>query len=108
MAKKFRDLANATMKPAARARAAARAKALLEEMHLGDLRRARALSQEELAERLGTTQPEVSKIERRADVYLSTLRKYVEAVGGRLEIVARFPDSDIRINQFSDVGDGDD
>jgi DNA-binding XRE family transcriptional regulator len=100
MAKKFRDLAAATMSPGARARAAARTSSLLAEMRLQELRKARRLSQEELAERLGATQPEVSKIERRTDMYVSTIRRYIEAMGGQLEIVARFPDSTIRINQF--------
>ncbi len=99
---KFRDLADATMTPESRVRSRMRAKAALADMHLADIRRARELSQEELAERLGTTQPEVSKIEHRTDVYLSTLRKYIEAAGGTLDIVARFPDSDVRINQFGD------
>jgi transcriptional regulator with XRE-family HTH domain len=77
---------------------------MLAEMHLADGRRARELSQVELAEKFGTTQPEISKIESRTDMYVSTLRKYIEAAGGRLEIVARFPDSDIRLSQFAEIG----
>ena len=46
---------------------------------------------------------EVSKIEARADMYVSTLRSYIQAMGGELEIIARFPDGDVRINQFQDV-----
>ena len=68
------------------------------DMHLADLRRARELSQAELAEKLGVAQSEVSKVERRTDLYLSTLKKYIEAAGGQLEIVAHFPDSDVRIS----------
>jgi transcriptional regulator with XRE-family HTH domain len=84
-----------------------RAKAMLAEMHLADLRRARELSQVELAEKIGTTQPEISKIESRADMYVSTLRKYIEAAGGRLEIVAHFSDGrDVRISQFSEMAAG--
>src|SRR5690242_13301599 len=71
--KKFRDLAAETMSPESRARAQLKARVMLEELRLGELRRARQLSQEELAERLDTTQSEVSKLERRADVYVSTL-----------------------------------
>jgi ribosome-binding protein aMBF1 (putative translation factor) len=106
MAKKFKNLVEKTMTPQRRARAAERTKTMLVEMHLAELRRARDLSQVDLAERFGTTQPEISKIEARSDVYISTLRKYIEAAGGRLEIVARFPDSDVRINQFSDIAAG--
>ena len=82
MAKKFRDLVATTMSPEAKARAAARTKAMLADMHLQELRRARQLSQEELAERLGASQPEVSKMEGRADMYVSTIRRYIEAMGG--------------------------
>ena len=103
MAKKFRDLVGTTMSPDATARAAARTKSMLAEMHLQELRRARQLSQEELADRLGASQPDVSKIESRADMYVSTIRRYVEAMGGELDIVARFPDGSVRINQFHDL-----
>ena len=80
---------------------------MLAEMHLQDLRRARQLSQEDLAERLGASQPEVSKMESRADMYVSTVRRYIEAMGGELEIVARFPDGSIRITQFHDLEPAD-
>jgi predicted XRE-type DNA-binding protein len=106
VAKKFRDLANRTMSPERRARASARAKVMRLEMHLADLRRARELSQAEMAEKLGVAQSEVSKVEHRTDMYLSTLRKYIEAAGGTLEIVAHFPDSDVRIAQFEEMATG--
>jgi DNA-binding XRE family transcriptional regulator len=61
---------------------------------LRELRLARGLTQREVAERLGMAQPEVSKLERRRDVRLSTARAYVAAVGGRLGLVARFEDGD--------------
>jgi transcriptional regulator with XRE-family HTH domain len=73
---------------------------MLRDMPLQDIRRARHLTQEQLAETLAATQPEISKIEKRTDLYISTLRRYIEAMGGTLDIVARFPDGDIRINQF--------
>jgi predicted transcriptional regulator len=63
----------------------------------------RALSQEELAKRLGATQPEVSRIESRTDMYLGTLRRFVEAMGGELVIVAQFPDGAVRIKQFAEL-----
>ncbi|MEJ7812990.1 MAG: XRE family transcriptional regulator [Gemmatimonadaceae bacterium] len=103
MAKKFRDLVTATMTPEAQARAAERTAAMLAEMPLNELRRARQLSQETLARELGATQPEVSRIEHRADMYVSTLRRYIEAMGGELEITARFPDGAVRITQFGDL-----
>jgi transcriptional regulator with XRE-family HTH domain len=65
---------------------------IAEELTLRELREARRRSQVELAEMLGIKQAAVSKLERRADMYLSTLRKLIEAMGGSLEIVARFPD----------------
>jgi ribosome-binding protein aMBF1 (putative translation factor) len=107
MARKFRDLIATTISPEGRARAAARTKALLADVHLQELRRARELSQEDLAERLGATQPEVSKMEGRADMYVSTIRRYIEAMGGELDIVARFPDGSVRINQFHDLEPAD-
>lgn len=62
------------------------------EATLTELRRARAMTQATLAEAFGTSQGEVSRIERQADLYLSTLARYVEAMGGELELVARFDD----------------
>ena len=58
---------------------------------LRDLREAVERTQEELAARLGVGQDTVSRIERRSDILLSTLRRYVEAMGGELQLVARFP-----------------
>jgi predicted XRE-type DNA-binding protein len=104
MAKKFRDLVKATMRPEAQELAKIHAKVMRMEMHLADLRRARELSQVELAEKLGIAQSEVSKVENRADVMLSTLRKYIQATGGDLELVAHFPDGrDVKITQFSQI-----
>ncbi|MDQ2665588.1 MAG: helix-turn-helix domain-containing protein [Gemmatimonadota bacterium] len=102
--KKFRDLANRTMSPESIGRAAARTREMVAAMPLQELRRARALSQAQLASALEATQPEVSKIEQRTDMYVSTLRSYIEAMGGQLDIVARFPDGDVEITQFNQVG----
>ena len=103
MPKKFRTLAARTMSKASRARATKRTKTMLAEMHLNELRRARELSQQALAKRLGTTQPEVSRLESRTDMYLSTLRRFVEAIGDELVIVAEFPDGAVRISQFAEL-----
>lgn len=69
---------------------------------LAELRKARRLSQEALAERLGTRQASISKLERRADMNVSTLRAYVEALGGALEITARFPDGEVTVGSFGE------
>ena len=71
------------------------------ELTLAELREARRRSQAELAKELGVQQSAVSRIERRTDMYLSTLSNVVAAMGGRLEIIAQFPDRPpVRINQF--------
>ena len=62
------------------------------ELSLAELRRARALTQDQLAADLHVGQASIAKLERRTDMYLSTLRRFVEAMGGELDIVARFPD----------------
>jgi DNA-binding XRE family transcriptional regulator len=82
-------------------------KLLLEELTLSAIREARRHSQIELANKLGVQQPAVSKIERQTDLYLSTLSNYIAAVGGELEILARFPDRDpVRITQFKPLKRG--
>lgn len=93
----------ATVSPEVRAGAARRTAEMLAAIPLAELRRARALSQVTLAELLEASQSEVSKIEHRTDLYVSTLRRYVEAMGGELDIVARFPDGSVRINQFEEL-----
>jgi DNA-binding XRE family transcriptional regulator len=83
-----------------------RTKAMLEDLDLAELRRARKLSQEALAQMLDINQPAVAKLEKRADMYVSTLRRFVQAMGGDLEIVARFPDRTVRIRKFEELGEG--
>jgi DNA-binding XRE family transcriptional regulator len=60
-------------------------------MRLPDLRKARNLTQAAMASTLGIAQAEVSRMERRTDAYISTVRSYIEAMGGTLRIVAQFP-----------------
>jgi len=86
------------MDPERRERAAAWAKAELAKMPLQQLRNAREMTQTRLAELLEMDQGNVSKLEQRTDMYLSTLRSYVEALGGELEIRAVFPEGDVRID----------
>src|ERR1700692_151415 len=76
--------------PARRARVAAKAAALREAMTLEDLRKARSLSQEEVAAALTVNQPAVAKLEKRGDMHVSNLRRYIEALGGTLEISELF------------------
>ncbi len=78
---------------AQRRKVEARAEELIaEEMTLRELRTARKLTQLRMAKTLGITQDSVSRLEKRSDLLLSTLRKTVEAMGGDLSLVARFPD----------------
>ena len=104
MAKKFAAL-RAQMSPESQARTEAKAQAMmLAEMQLNELRQARGLSQKMLAEVLHVQQPAIAKIEKRTDMYISTLRSHIEAMGGQLDIVARFPDGALKISNFSDLG----
>jgi len=81
------------LSPAQRKKIKARAAELIaEEMTLRELRRARKLTQVKMAKTLGVTQDSVSRLEKRSDLLLSTLRKTVEAMGGNLSLVAEFPD----------------
>lgn len=102
MTKKFANL-RARMTPESQARANEKARAMLAEMPLNELRQARGLSQKMLAEVLHIQQPAVAKLEKRTDMYLSTLRSHIEAMGGELEVVARFPDGAVKISNFSDL-----
>lgn len=86
----------------ARKRVETRVAQALKEMPLQELREARQLTQQQLAEQLKSGQAAVSKLERRTDMYVSTLRRFIEAMGGELEIIARFPDGDVRVTNFSD------
>jgi predicted transcriptional regulator len=72
-------------------------------MTLEEFRKARSLSQEELASSLDVGQPAVAKLEKRADMHVSNLRRYVEALGSTLEITARFPDASVAL---TNIGEG--
>ena len=103
MAKKFTQL-RASLTQAAREKADGMARQMLAEMPLNELRQARGLSQKMLAEVLHVQQPSIAKIEKRTDMYLSTLRSHIEAMGGELDVIARFPDGSVKINNFTDLG----
>jgi DNA-binding XRE family transcriptional regulator len=74
---------------------------------LAELRKARFMTQNRLAELLQVNQGAVSKIEKRSDMYLSTLRSYVEALGGNLDIRAVFPEGEIVLERLSDLNQED-
>ena len=76
-------------------------KEMLAEMPLQELRQARGLSQKTLADTLQVQQPSIARLEKRTDMYLSTLRNHIEAMGGELEVIARFPDGAVKIKNFS-------
>ena len=81
------------LSPAQRKKVEVRATDLIaEEMTLRELRKARKLTQVRMAERLGITQDGVSRLEKRSNLLLSTLRETVEAMGGHLSLIAEFPD----------------
>ena len=92
MAKNVDDIIK-KLSPAQRKKVEARAAELIaEEMTLQQLRHARKLTQVRMAKKLGITQDSVSRLEKRSDLLLSTLRKTVEAMGGSLSLIAEFPD----------------
>jgi transcriptional regulator with XRE-family HTH domain len=72
-------------------------------LSLNQLREARSLTQTSLAQLLGIPQGGISRLERRTDMYVSTLRNYIRAMGGELNITAVFPNGAVEISQFQDV-----
>jgi DNA-binding XRE family transcriptional regulator len=103
MARNYNEL-RAKMSPESRAEVERRVQETLAMMPLEELREARELTQTQLAQVLRVSQGAVSKVERRADMYISTLRSYVLAMGGELQIRAVFPEGEVIINQFEDIG----
>ena len=100
--RKFRELVKA-MPDERQQKIANRVRQSLASMPLDEIRKARQMTQSKLALALGVNQGEVSKIEHRTDIYLSTLAGYLEALGGKLEIRAVFPDREMRITQFEEL-----
>ena len=80
-----------------------KAKDLKTQMALGELRRALELTQEQVADSLNMNQAAISKFEHQSDIYIGTLRKILLAMGAELRIIAHFPDSDVVIDQFTDL-----
>jgi DNA-binding XRE family transcriptional regulator len=90
------------MSPESQAEIERRKEQLVAEMPLEQLRTARQLTQTNLAQVLGVNQSAVSKLEKRTDMYLSTLRSYIQAMGGQLEIQAVFPEGSVRIGVLAE------
>ncbi len=88
------------MPPAAKKLSAEIAGDLHDEIRLTELRNALGINQEELGELLNKKQAAISRLERRSDMHVSTLREFIKALGGKLEIIARFPDASYHIKQF--------
>jgi transcriptional regulator with XRE-family HTH domain len=102
MNRKFSDLTK-DFSPERRARIEARKAELREEMDLAELRRALALTQANLAETMEVQQGEISKIEKRTDLLLSTLRRFLQAMGADLEIRAVFDGRSVKIGNLSSL-----
>ena len=100
MAKTFDELVKRTTTAATRERAVRRSRKLLAELLLSEVRRLAGKSQRELAKTLGIKQPSLSKLESQDDMQLSTLRRIVEALGGELQVLARFPHTTVRVKPF--------
>jgi plasmid maintenance system antidote protein VapI len=102
---KFSDVVNRTMSPESQERAKQKTQHLLGEMALDELRAALSLTQQNLAETLRIKQSSVSKVLHGQDMYLSTLDKILQAMGGELEVYVALPDGRIKLslNQFRTV-----
>jgi DNA-binding XRE family transcriptional regulator len=80
------------------------AELIAEEMTMRELRKARAMTQVSMAKELGIKQEQVSRIEKRTDLHISTLKRSIEAMGGELELIARFPDgAPVKITGFAEI-----
>jgi DNA-binding XRE family transcriptional regulator len=101
MAKSFDELVKRTTTRRTRERARRRTKELLDEMLVGELRKLAGKTQVQLARELGIKQPSLSKLEKQSDMQISTLQRIVQALGGELEVVARFPQGAVTLGQFS-------
>jgi transcriptional regulator with XRE-family HTH domain len=101
MAKSFDELVKRTTGRRTRARAARRTRELLGELFLREVRQLAGKSQRQVAEVLGIKQPSLSKLEKQDDMQISTLRRIVQALGGKLEVIAQFPRGTVKLDQFS-------
>ena len=102
MAKPFKNLVG-KMPLESQKRALKLKEELLRDVTLRELRQALELTQRDLAKALKVEQSAISKIESESDMFVTTLRRYVRAMGGNLKIIAVFPGGEVTIDQFSDV-----
>jgi DNA-binding XRE family transcriptional regulator len=102
MAKSFSNLKN-RLSDESKTRIQKRVESALQEMPLIELRQARMYTQQQIADTLKIKQASVSKMESQADMYISTMRKYIEAMGGELEIIAKFPEGNIKVGRFENL-----
>jgi transcriptional regulator with XRE-family HTH domain len=104
MAKSFDEMARRTTTKKTRQRAIARTRELLGELLLSEIRQRAGKSQQQVADALGIKQPSLSKLEKQSDMQISTLRRIVNALGGELEVSARFPSGTVKIEPFNEMG----
>ncbi len=104
MARSFNEL-RAKMTLERRAANEKRTEQLLAEMPLHELRKALKLTQEQIAEELGISQAAVSKMEKRPDMYIKTLERFIQAMGGTLDVVAHFPNGEVKITGVTGIHD---
>ena len=93
------------MTPAQKDAVARKVAALRADMTLAELRQARQLTQQTLSGTLHVGQAAVAKMEKRTDMYVGNLRRFVEAMGGELDVIARFPEGSVKISNFAEIGD---
>jgi transcriptional regulator with XRE-family HTH domain len=100
MAKSFKALVRRTTTKRVRDRATQRTQELLQELLLSEIRKIAGKSQQQVARAIGIKQPSLSKMEKQSDMQISTLRRIVKALGGELEVIARFPTGAVTMEQF--------
>lgn len=99
MARNFKELRD-KMSPQSQARSKAKARQLMAEMVLAEIRRESDMTQSELAKAMGVSQPALSKLESQDDMQISTLRRLIHALGGELEMVVKLPDRTVKLASF--------
>lgn len=103
MAKSFDAMVKRTTTKKVRERAARRTRELLRELLLSEIREMTGKSQQQVAKAIGIKQPSLSKLESQSDMQISTLQRIIAALGGELEVIARFPNSVVKIEQFGET-----
>lgn len=103
MAKSFDDLVKRTTSRKTRQRAEVRTQEMLQKLLLSEIRQLTGKSQQEVADAIGIKQPSLSKLEKQSDMQISTLSRIVNALGGELEVLARFPKGVVKIDQFGNA-----